>query len=61
MAEQDQNVPVPTADGTPRFSQRLWSEEVGIALANDGINPLTPEPGYEWSNGRKFAAGSSSG
>lgn len=57
MPEQDPNVPVPTPDGHPRFSQRLFSEEVGIALADSGINPLTPDPGYEFSNGRRFNAG----
>lgn len=36
------------------FSQRLWSEEVAIAASQGGA-PLTgPEPGYEFSNGRRF-------
>lgn len=54
---QDPNVPVPTPDGQPSFSQRLFSEEVGIAAADSGLSAMTPEPGYEWSNGRKFASG----
>lgn len=33
-------------------SQRLWSEEVGIAAADD-LLPIN-DPGYEWSNGRTF-------
>ena len=57
MAEQDPNVPVPTPDGHPRFTQRLFSEEVGIAMANSEQNPLAPEPGYEFSNGRRLSGG----
>lgn len=39
----------------PRTSERLWSEEVGMA---DAIDPLPlKEDGYEWSNGRKFKDG----
>ena len=56
MPEQDPNVPLQPVGG-PTFTQRLFSEEVGIAAAESGLNPLTPDPGYEWSNGRKFAAG----
>ena len=40
-------------------TDRLWSEEVGIAASCDdkaGIDP-TKEPGYEFGNGRKFYAG----
>jgi len=40
-------------------TDRLWSEEVGIASACDdkaGIDP-TKEPGYEFGNGRKFDTG----
>jgi hypothetical protein len=33
-------------------SQRLWSEEVGIAAADD-LLPIN-DPGYEFSNGRKY-------
>lgn len=39
----------------PRSSERLWSEEVGMAEAD---NPLPQkETAYEWSNGRKFKDG----
>lgn len=40
--------------GGPTFTQRQWSEEVAIAIANSG-EPLDPrEPGYVFSNGRRF-------
>jgi hypothetical protein len=35
-----------------RTSERLWSEEVGIAEATDPKPPY--EPAYEFSNGRRF-------
>lgn len=55
MAEQDPNVPVPSTDPTsPRFTQRLFSEEVGIARAAADADPLQRDPAYEWSNGRRF-------
>lgn len=40
-------------------STRLWSEEVGIAAASDPLASIDPtvEPGYEFSNGRKFNSG----
>lgn len=42
-------------DQIPQTSERLWSEEVAIA---ESSNPLPPkDPGYEWSNGRKFDDG----
>lgn len=31
-------------------TERLWSDEVGIARAGEG--PAKPEAVYEWSNGR---------
>lgn len=39
-----------------RTTQRLWSEEVGIAQASDPLAAGDPnkEPGYEFSNGVKF-------
>lgn len=41
------------ADPTiPTFSERLWSEEVGIMDAN---SPPPPPIGYRFSNGRTFA------
>lgn len=36
------------------FSQRLFSEEVAIAAAKEGAPLLNAEPGYEFSNGRRF-------
>lgn len=40
-------------------TERLWSEEVGIAAASDGdtIQDPSREPGYEFSNGVKFFTG----
>lgn len=40
-------------------STRLWSEEVGIAAATDPNAEIDPnkQPGYEFSNGRKFDTG----
>lgn len=57
MPDQDPNEPVPTPDGSPRFSQRLFSTEVGIALADTDQPLLQKDPGYEFSNGRKFNSG----
>ena len=39
------------------FTERLWSEEVGIAAASDGDTILDPsrEPGYEFSNTKFFS------
>ena len=49
-------LPLPGKNGVS-YSQRLWSEEVAIAASMNG-DPLTgPEPGYEFSNGTKFASG----
>lgn len=47
------------ADNTILTSQRLWSEEVAIAAASDpdSIRTADQEPGYEFSNGRKFFSG----
>ena len=39
------------ADPIPTTSERLWSEEVGLANADD---ELKPAPVYEWSSGRTF-------
>lgn len=38
----------------PRSSERLWSEEVGLANAD---NPPKKDVAYEWSNGRTFEDG----
>lgn len=40
-------------------TERLWSDEVGIANANSDLGGQDPtkEPGYEFSNGRKFNSG----
>jgi hypothetical protein len=35
-------------------SERLWSEEVGLANADEIQKPV---PVYEWSNGRKMTDG----
>lgn len=51
MASED--VPI-NPPGGPTFSQRLWSEEVAIARAENGEPIDTREPSYEFSNGRKF-------
>lgn len=37
-------------------SERLWSEEVGIARAGEPPGADKP-PVYEWSNGRKMTDG----
>lgn len=41
------------------MSERLWSDEVGIANADSPLGALDPtkEPGYEFSNGRTFSSG----
>lgn len=57
MPTQDPDVPVPSPTGWPRFTQRLFSEECGIAEAGEAVDPFRKDPGYEWSNGRKFDAG----
>jgi hypothetical protein len=42
-------------DQTVTTSERLWSEEVGLA---NGSDPLQPKDvAYEFSNGRKFYDG----
>lgn len=39
----------------PSMSERLWSEEVGMA---DAVDPLPlKEDAYVWSNGRTFKDG----
>ncbi|MCK0507919.1 hypothetical protein [Aromatoleum anaerobium] len=38
-----------------RTSERLWSQEVGAAEAQAPLPPK--DPGYEFSNGRKFNDG----
>lgn len=35
-----------------KISSRLWSEEVGLADANDVIKPF--DPAYRFSNGKEF-------
>ena len=49
----DPNIPI-NPPGGPYFTQRLWSEEVAIALAESGEPIVAQEPSYEFSNGRKF-------
>jgi hypothetical protein len=57
MAEHNPDEPIPRPPGTGiAFSQRLWSEEVGLAAAIDGA-PLDPRDiEYQFSNGRQFRA-----
>ena len=46
--------------GNDNTSTRLWSEEVAIAAASDPLTAdtdPTKEPGYEFSNNRKFQTG----
>lgn len=38
-----------------RISERLWSQEVGAAAAETLLPPK--DPGYEFSNGRRFDDG----
>jgi hypothetical protein len=40
-----------------KISTRLWSQEVAIANAKSGYVPPPREPGYQFSNGRKFDDG----
>lgn len=49
----DPNIPI-NPPGGPTFTQRLWSEEVAIAMAESGEPITTREPSYEFSNGRRF-------
>jgi hypothetical protein len=35
-----------------KTSERLWSEEVGLANADEELKPV---PAYEWSNGTTHA------
>lgn len=44
---------MPEQNAAPRFSERLWSEEVGLAEANE---PPVKDIAYRFSNGRTFAA-----
>lgn len=47
------------AEPVVKTSTRLWSQEVAIAESafGDDVRPKAKEPGYEWSNGRKFDSG----
>lgn len=47
--------PVPDPRTVVRVTQRLWSEEVGAAAADAVLPPK--DPGYEFSNGRRFDDG----
>ena len=53
LMASDPNIPI-NPPGGPYFTQRLWSEEVAIALAESGDPISVNEPGYEFSNGRSF-------
>lgn len=48
---------LPQATPGCSFSQRLFSEEVAIAAAKEGQALLNTDPGYEFSNGRRFDTG----
>lgn len=50
----DPDTPLP-ADQKVQHSERLWSDEVGIARAGE-VLPAR-DVAYEWSNGRKFEDG----
>jgi len=53
----DPNAPLPAAQKV-RTSSRQWSEIVGEAEADAGIvQPKTVEPGYVWSNGKRYNTG----
>jgi len=52
---EDEPIALPAASGLS-FSQRLWSEEVALATAREGVPIDSREPSYEFSNGRKFLA-----
>jgi hypothetical protein len=46
------------AEPVVRTTTRSWAAEVALAEAQAGIvQPKSKEPGYEWSNGRKFDSG----
>ena len=50
MAAEPKPIPV-------QYSERLFSEEVAIAASKSG-EPINPkDPGYEFSNGRRFDSG----
>lgn len=44
--------PAPAPSIAPTFSQQLWSETVGLALAEGGLPPIVAA--YQFSNGAKF-------
>lgn len=46
---------MPAPDQTVTTSERLWSEEVGLANASEGVPK--PHPVYEWSNGKTHSDG----
>lgn len=47
---------MPAPDQTVRTTERLWSEEVGLARAAEGPQNDKVEV-YEWSNQRRFFDG----
>lgn len=58
MATSAEELPQKGINGVS-YSQRLWSEEVAIAasMAGEPLSNLKSEPGYEFSNGRRFDTG----
>lgn len=47
---------MPVPDQTVTTSERLWSDEVGIARAGEPPQPAK-DIAYEWSNGRTMLDG----
>lgn len=38
----------------PKATTRLWSSEVALVEAQEGINPLVKDATYQFANGRRF-------
>ena len=38
----------------PKTTERLWSTEVALAEAMEGVDPMRPRPVYRFANGRTF-------
>jgi hypothetical protein len=56
MATNPEDLPTGVGKGTSA-SQRLFSEEVGIAAASEGQILDNKDVAYEFSNGRRFKRG----
>jgi hypothetical protein len=44
-----------TPSPPPKVSERLWSAEVALAEAVEGVDPLRKDDTYRFSNGRRFS------